>query len=142
VTVYTPVSALVSQLQHRAAQAKALDWGRVRCQSAVAYTYDNANRPLQMTQGSANVTFSYDAGGRRLSLTLPNGATTNYAYDSASEVTGITYQSSTSTLGDLNYTYDTARRRSSIGGSFARTGLPQAVSSASSYPMGRKPDWL
>src|SRR5438093_8441991 len=36
-------------------------------QPAVAYTYDNANRPLQITQGSANVTFSYvrEAGGCR-----------------------------------------------------------------------------
>src|SRR2546425_4637416 len=66
-------------------------------QPAVAYTYDNANRPLQMPQGSANVTFSFDAGGRRLSLTLPNGITTNYAYDPASELSGITYQSSTNT---------------------------------------------
>src|SRR5437867_239247 len=110
-------------------------------QPAVAYTYDNANRLLQMTQGSANVTFSYDAGGRRLSLTLPNGVTTNYAYDSASELTGITYQSSTSTLGDLNYTYDTAGRRSSIGGSFARTGLPQAVNSASYNANNQLTQW-
>ena len=110
-------------------------------QPAVAYTYDNANRLLQMTQGSANVTFSYDAGGRRLSLTLPNGVTTNYAYDSASELTGITYQSSTNTLGDLSYTYDTAGRRSSIGGSFARTSLPQALSSASYNANNQLTQW-
>jgi len=38
-------------------------------QPAVAYTYDNANRLLQMTQGSANVTFisvtMREAGGCR-----------------------------------------------------------------------------
>src|SRR5207247_6843632 len=100
-------------------------------QAAVAYTYDNANRPLQITQGSANVTFSYDAGGRRLSLTLSNGITTNYAYDAASELTGITYQSSTNRLGDLSYTYDTAGRRSILGGRFARTALTSAVSTDS-----------
>ena len=74
-------------------------------------------------------------------LTLPNGVTTNYAYDPASELTGITYQSSTSTLGDLNYTYDTAGRRSSIGGSFARTGLPQAVSAASYNANNQLTQW-
>src|SRR5207247_9145614 len=100
-------------------------------QPAVAYTYDNANRMLQMMQGSANVTFSYDEGGRRLPSTLPNGVTTNYAYDSASQLTGITYQSSTNRLGDLSYTYDTAGRRSILGGRFARTALTSAVSTDS-----------
>ena len=56
-------------------------------------------------------------------------------------MTGITYQSSTNTLGDLSYTYDTAGRRSSIGGSFARTGVPQAVSSAAYNANNQLTQW-
>jgi YD repeat-containing protein len=41
-------------------------------QTAVNYTFDNANRLTQINQGSANVSFGYDSD-RRTSLTLPNG---------------------------------------------------------------------
>ena len=72
-----------------------------------------------------------DALGRRTSLTLPSGLVTEYTYDSASQLTGITYKYGANTLGNLTYAYDDAGRRTTIGGSYARTGLPPAVSSAS-----------
>lgn len=50
-----------------------------------------------------------------------------YSYDAASELTGINYGS----LGNLTYTYDLAGRRTNVGGSFARTGMPAALASAS-----------
>jgi YD repeat-containing protein len=42
-------------------------------QTAVGYSYDNANRLTGITQGSWGVSFAYDAANRRTSLTLPNG---------------------------------------------------------------------
>src|SRR5439155_27147365 len=83
--------------------------------------------PIQITQGSAGVAFSYDAGGRRASLTLPNGITTVYNYNASSQLTGISYQLGVTTLGDLNYGYDNAGRRTTVGGSYARTNVPTAL---------------
>jgi YD repeat-containing protein len=51
--------------------------------------------------------------------------------DAASELTGITYMLGSNTLGALTYAYDLAGRRTVVGGSYARTGTPQAVTSAS-----------
>ena len=68
--------------------------------------------------------------GRRTSLTLLNGILAEYTYDAASRVTSIIYkQNGITVLGDLTYEYDKAGNRTKIGGSFARTGIPQAVSS-------------
>jgi len=99
-------------------------------QAQVVYTYDNANRLTQITQSSSIVTFGYDNANRRTSLTLPNGILVEYSYDAASRVTEITYkQNGTTLLGNLTYEYDKAGNRTKIGGSFARTGIPQSVSS-------------
>jgi YD repeat-containing protein len=96
----------------------------------IGYTYDPSNRLTQITQGSSIVSFTYDAAGRRTSLTLPNGVLVEYAYDAASRLTGITYkQDGTTLLGDLTYEYDSAGNRTKISGSFARTGIPQGISS-------------
>ena len=100
-------------------------------QPAVSYAYDNANRLLQITQGSSVVTFGYDAAGRRTSLTLPNGILVEYTYDAASRVTGINYKQGATVLGNLTYEYDKGGNRTKIGGSFARTGIPNSITSAS-----------
>jgi YD repeat-containing protein len=99
-------------------------------QPTVNYTYDNANRVTQITQGSSIVQFGYDNANRGTSHTLPNGVLVEYAYDAASRLTRITYkQNGTTVLGDLTYEYDKNGNRTKIGGSFARTGIPPAVSS-------------
>jgi RHS repeat-associated protein len=99
-------------------------------QPTVNYSYDNANRLTQITQGSAATTYNYDAAGRRTSLTLPNGVLVEYAYDSASRLTSITYkQNGTTVLGNLTYEYDKNGNGTKTGGSFARTGIPSAISS-------------
>ncbi len=98
-------------------------------QPSVVYSYDNANRLTQITQGSSTVTFGYDAAGRRTSLTLPNGILVEYTYDTASRVTGITYKQGTTVLGNLTYEYDKAGNRTKVGGTWARSGLPQSVTS-------------
>jgi RHS repeat-associated protein len=87
------------------------------------------------------VTFDYDNANRRTSLTLPNGIVMTYGYDDASQLTGITYKSGTTTLGDLTYGYDLAGRRTSMGGSYARTTLPTALGSAVYNAANQLTNW-
>jgi RHS repeat-associated protein len=98
-------------------------------QPTTNYAYDDMNRLTQIIQGSSVVNFGYDTASRRTSLTLPNGILVQYGYDTASRVTSITYKHGTTVLGDLIYGYDSAGNRANIGGSWARTGIPEAVSS-------------
>lgn len=74
-------------------------------------------------------------------LTLPNGVVVNYTYDAASELTGITYSQGSTMLGNLAYTYDLDGRRTSVGGTFARTGLPLAVTSAAYNADNQLTQW-
>jgi len=99
-------------------------------QPATSYGYDDANRLITITQGLASVGFSYDDAGRRATLTLPNGVVTEYGYDAASQLTNLTYRNGSTTIGDLTYSYDQSGRRKTMGGSLARTGLPQPLSIA------------
>jgi RHS repeat-associated protein len=100
-------------------------------QPVVTYDYDNANRLKKITKGTSIVLIDYDPAGRRRSTTLPNSVVIGFAYDVASRMTGIAYQKGTVVLGDLAYAYDAAGNRTQVQGSFARTGLPQVVASAS-----------
>lgn len=61
---------------------------------------------------------------------LPNGVVVTYSYDAASRLASLTYTKGATTLGDLTYTYDKVGKRIATGGSFARTGLPQALNTA------------
>jgi RHS repeat-associated protein len=99
-------------------------------QSSVTYDYDAANQVSSITQGAAVVGFSYDTAGRRSVLALPNGVTTTYSYDAASQLTELSYASGTTTLGNLTYRYDLGGRRTAVGGTWARTGLPNALAAA------------
>jgi RHS repeat-associated protein len=60
----------------------------------VTYTYDNANRPLTMVDGTGTTTYGHDAYGRVNSVT--NGASTvvGYGYDSLGRIHTITYPGS------------------------------------------------
>ena len=99
-------------------------------QPTITYAYDIADRLASITQGPAVVTFGYDNANRRTALTLPSGLTTTYAYDVASRLTGLTYTLGPTTLGTLLYGYDAGGNRTVIGGTWARTGLPAALASA------------
>jgi YD repeat-containing protein len=77
------------------------------------------------------VALDYDAANRRTLLTLPNGISTEYVYDLGSRLSALVYRNGLTTLGDLQYTYDAAGNRIAIGGSWARSGVPDAIPSTS-----------
>jgi RHS repeat-associated protein len=111
-------------------------------QPTVNYYYDNASRLYQITQGSSNTLMGYDVANRRDSLTLPNGIVVTYGYDNDSHITSIAYKLGTTTaIGNLTYQYDTAGRRTQMGGSLAATGFPQAVSSAAYDVANELTNW-
>lgn len=99
-------------------------------QTPIAYTYDAANRLTTITQGISVVTLTSDAANRRTALGLPNGTSTKYGYDAASRVTALTYKAGAAVLGTLTSGYDGAGNRISIGGTWARTGQPPALTNA------------
>jgi len=106
-------------------------------QSQVTYGYDNAHRLTSITQGTSVVSITYDDADRRSTLTYPNGIVATYGYDNANQLTSLAYTLSGNPVGDLTYTYDLAGQRISVGGSWARTGLPQALTSAT-YDAGNR----
>jgi RHS repeat-associated protein len=99
-------------------------------QPQVTYGYDNGDRLTSISQNGATVGMTYDAANRRTTLTLPNGVTTESVYDAASRVSALLYSNQSGALGDITYTYDAAGSRVAMGGTWGRTGLPQALASA------------
>ena len=110
-------------------------------QPAVIYGDDAADRLTSLTQGTATVALAYDDANRRTSLTLPNGVVATYAYSTRDELTSVTFMKDSTTLGTLTYTYDAAGRRQTVGGTWARTGLPAAVASATYDDANRQLTW-
>jgi RHS repeat-associated protein len=94
------------------------------------YNYDDADRLTGISRGDQTVSFSYDPTGRPLSTTLPDGITENYTHDAASKLTKIDYQRDGSSIGTLEYAYNAIGQRAAIWGTSARTGLPDALTSA------------
>jgi RHS repeat-associated protein len=110
-------------------------------QTTVSYAYDNANRLTSITQGTSVVAFAYDDANHRTSLTYPNGIVVSYGYDDANQLTSLTYTAGATTLGALTYSYDLAGRRTAVGGSWARSGIPQAVTAATYDGANRIVTW-
>ena len=59
----------------------------------VTYTYDADGRRATMTDGTGTSTYAYDAVGRLTSAKNGVGATVSYAYDGAGNLTTLTYPS-------------------------------------------------
>jgi len=110
-------------------------------QSPVSYAYDAASRLTAVTQASQLVQLQYDLAGRHTRLTLPNQVSAEYRYDAASQLTALIYSNATGPLGDLAYQYDPTGNRIAVGGSFARTLLPDPVASASYDAANRQLAW-
>jgi RHS repeat-associated protein len=64
-----------------------------------------------------------------------------YGYSTRNELTNLTFMQGSTTLGTLTYTYDAAGRRATVGGTWARTGLPAAVASATYDDANRQLTW-
>ena len=142
---YDPLDRLVAETTDMGTVAYEYDiLGRrtqmtVNTLNPVTYTYDAASRLRTIIQASLNpVDIQYDALGRRTRLTLPNAVSTEYQYDAASRLTALIYRNATGLLGDLTYQYDAAGSRTGVGGSFARTLLPDPIPSASYDPANRQ----
>jgi RHS repeat-associated protein len=110
-------------------------------QAAVNYSYDDVNRLSQIIQGTSSVAFTYDNSNRRTSVTLGNGISMSYTFDGDSRTTGITYNFGVNTLGNLTYAYDALGHRTQVGGSFARTNIPQPVSLANYDAANQLINW-
>jgi hypothetical protein len=78
---------------------------------------------------------------RRTTLTYTNGIVATSGYDAANHVTSVLYTIGQPLRGTLIYTYDAAANRTSVGGSWARTGLPPALASANYDAANRISTW-
>ena len=110
-------------------------------QPVVTYGYDDAHRLTSITQGESIVSLTYDNADRRSTLTLPNGIVATYGYDDADRLTALTYTLGPATVGTLTYAYDAGGNRTTVGGTWARTGLPQALSDATYDAANRIATW-
>jgi RHS repeat-associated protein len=110
-------------------------------QTAVTYGYDGAHRLTSITQGTATASLTYDAANRRSTLTYPNGVVATYTYDSVNRLVDICFTLGQTTVGELTYAYDSAGNRTTVGGSWARSGLPPALTSATYDAANRIVTW-
>ncbi len=99
-------------------------------QEALKYTYDEANRLTELARGSQKLSFTYDEANRLTKTTLVDGVEEKYGYDTANEITSIAYKKGSTTLGELDYAYNPNGAREAVWGSYARTGLPETLTSA------------
>jgi RHS repeat-associated protein len=77
--------------------------------TSATYQYDALNRLTQITDSAnANVGYAYDATNKPTSRSLPNGATATYQYDGLDRLTRLTDATSTTTVADAQYQYNTA----------------------------------
>jgi RHS repeat-associated protein len=76
----------------------------------VAFTYDADGRRATMTDGTGTTSYTYDALGRLTSSTNAAGATVGYTWTAAGDLTALTYPGS----GNVTYTYDAAGRPSGL----------------------------
>jgi RHS repeat-associated protein len=100
-------------------------------QEAINYTYDEANRLTELARGTQKVKLGYDNANRPTSKKLIDGIEATYGYDEASNMTSTVYKKGTETLGELDYAYNSDGQTEALWGSYARTGLPEAVSTLS-----------
>jgi YD repeat-containing protein len=99
-------------------------------QEPIKYTYDEADRLTGITRASQKASFTYDAANEQTKTTLLDGIEEQYTYDAGGEPTLIAYKKGTTTLGEIDYSYETNGHVEATWGSYARTGIPTAIASA------------
>jgi len=81
----------------------------------VTFTYDAAGRRASMTDATGTTHYSYDAAGRLLTVTDPDGGATTAGYDAAGQRISLAYPSGL----ELGYSYD-------LNGRLTRLSHPRA----------------
>jgi YD repeat-containing protein len=76
----------------------------------VTYTYDADGRRVSMTDGTGTSTYGYDALSRLIKTVDGGGNVDSYSYDARGDVTGMIYPDG----GAVNYVYDGAGRMTSL----------------------------
>ncbi len=95
--------------------------------SALTFAYDALGRLTQAATGATSsqpattLAYTYDQAGNRVSMTDPQGAVTNYAYDVLNRLTSLA-----SPQGTTNFTYDALARRTALT-------LPNGARATSTY---------
>ena len=79
--------------------------------SSIVYTYSGNNELLAMTNGSSTTNLNYNSGSEMTSLSSPAGSTT-FSYDPEGDRTSTTPPTGTAT----DYTYDQAGRLTGVSG--------------------------
>lgn len=101
-------------------------------QPTVNYGYDKDSRLTNLQYEALNFGFTYDAIGRRRSLTRPNGVTTNYNYDNGSNLLNIeSLNPLNAILEKINYTYDGNGNRTKMDRQNVPVKLPNPVTNTS-----------
>ncbi|WP_194714285.1 RHS repeat-associated core domain-containing protein [Noviherbaspirillum soli] len=89
--------------------------------NSITRSYDSFDRLLSETTPQGQVSYSYDADGRRSSLQVSGQLPVNYRYDAAGRLIGIAQGNDT-----VSISYDAADRRTSLT-------LPSGIRAAYSY---------
>ncbi len=106
--------------------------------------YDDLNRLLTETTALGTVGYTYDNASRRTTMSVSSQTSIGYGYDDDDRLRTITQTSRIAALdydtafrrtsgtvfGNLSYSYDQAGRITGIGGSFADTNLPSAMTAS------------
>ncbi len=134
----TVVDGLVTRLTDPAGRVTtsiADVWGRTTSITppagpGVAYTYDPLDRLLTAARGGVITTLSYDAGGRKITMSDPDMGRWTYAYDALGNLTSQTDARGCS----LTLSYDLLNRLTSKASSGAGCGTQ--VNTSYTYDLG------
>jgi len=102
-------------------------------QEAINYTYDEANRLTELARGTEKIKLGYDNANRLTTVKLVDGIEELLGYNEASDPTSIIDRKGSETLGELDYSYDKDDQLEATWGSYARTGLPEAITTPMVY---------
>ena len=102
-------------------------------QEAIEYTYDEANRLTELARGTEKIKLGYDNANRLTTVKLLDGIEELLGYNEASDPTSIIDKKGSETLGELDYSYDKDDQLEATWGSYARTGLPEAITTPLVY---------
>ncbi|NEM90890.1 RHS repeat-associated core domain-containing protein [Galbitalea soli] len=121
-TVTDPNGTIAHATFDAARQESAITYSGTLVAPSVSFTYDNGGRRTSMTDASGTSSYTYDSFGELISFTNGNGSTVGYGYDADGNQTSITYPGTGNTvirtfnnLNQLSAVKDPAARITSFG---------------------------